>query len=51
MVENFGAIENRNSSDISFHFAATWQFGASGARSEPQASEDHRARVGMTDDL
>jgi hypothetical protein len=27
VVENLGAIENRNSSDVSFHFAATWRFG------------------------
>ena len=27
VVENFGAIENRNSSDVSFHFAASWRFG------------------------
>lgn len=27
VVENFGTIENRNSSDISFHFALSWRFG------------------------
>lgn len=27
VVENFGAIENRNSSDVSFHFALGWRFG------------------------
>jgi hypothetical protein len=27
VVENVGAIENRNSSDVSFHFAANWRFG------------------------
>ncbi len=27
VVENLGAIENRNSTDVSFHFAATWRFG------------------------
>lgn len=27
VVENVGAIENRNSSDVSFHFAASWRFG------------------------
>jgi hypothetical protein len=27
VVENMGFIENRNSSDVSFHFAATWRFG------------------------
>ena len=27
VVENVGAIENRNSSDVSFHFGATWRFG------------------------
>jgi hypothetical protein len=28
VVENVGTIENRNSSDVSFHFAASWRFGA-----------------------
>ena len=25
--ENMGAIENRNSTDVSFHFGASWRFG------------------------
>lgn len=27
VVENLGLIENRNSSDVTFHFGAGWQFG------------------------
>jgi hypothetical protein len=27
VVENFGVIENRNSRDVSFHFALGWRFG------------------------